>query len=457
MNKILDVINKQRNYFQNGNTFNVKNRIEFLDKLYNVIRNNTTLIYNALQLDLGKNEDEAYTCEIGLLLNEISYIKNNLLNWTKPKKVKTPLSSWSSKGYIQYSPYGVVLIIAPWNYPFLLSLQPLIGAIAAGNCAVVKPSELSPNCSEVISKIINEVFSEEYVSVIIGDKSVVDELLKYKFDYLFYTGNSVVASSIMQKISKYLTPVTLELGGKSPCIIDSSADLRLAARRIIFGKLLNAGQTCVAPDYIIVTKDVKQILINYLILEINSQYGDNILFNNNFGKIINQRHFDRLLNLIDTQKVVYGGKFSAEFLKIEPTIMDNVAENDKVMQEEIFGPILPILTVENIYYAKKIIAKFPEPLALYVFSNTKDVINYFINTISFGGGCINDTIMHLASDYLPFGGVGKSGMGNYHGKHSFYTFSHEKSISKSKTFLDIPIRYQPYSTLKRWMIRLFLK
>lgn len=457
MNKILDVINKQRNYFQNGNTFNVKNRIEFLDKLYNVIRNNTTLIYNALQLDLGKNEDEAYTCEIGLLLNEISYIKNNLLNWTKPKKVKTPLSSWSSKGYIQYSPYGVVLIIAPWNYPFLLSLQPLIGAIAAGNCAVVKPSELSPNCSEVISKIINEVFSEEYVSVIIGDKSVVDELLKYKFDYLFYTGNSVVASSIMQKISKYLTPVTLELGGKSPCIIDSSADLRLAARRIIFGKLLNAGQTCVAPDYIIVTKDVKQILINYLILEINSQYGDNILFNNNFGKIINQRHFDRLLNLIDTQKVVYGGKFSAEFLKIEPTIMDNVAENDKVMQEEIFGPILPILTVENIYDAKKIIAKFPEPLALYVFSNTKDVINYFINTISFGGGCINDTIMHLASDYLPFGGVGKSGMGNYHGKHSFYTFSHEKSISKSKTFLDIPIRYQPYSTLKRWMIRLFLK
>ena len=457
MNKILDVINKQRNYFQNGNTFNVKNRIEFLDKLYNVIRNNTTLIYNALQLDLGKNEDEAYTCEIGLLLNEISYIKNNLLNWTKPKKVKTPLSSWSSKGYIQYSPYGVVLIIAPWNYPFLLSLQPLIGAIAAGNCAVVKPSELSPNCSEVISKIINEVFSEEYVSVIIGDKSVVDELLKYKFDYLFYTGNSVVASSIMQKISKYLTPVTLELGGKSPCIIDSSSDLRLAARRIIFGKLLNAGQTCVAPDYIIVTKDVKQILINYLILEINSQYGDNILFNNNFGKIINQRHFDRLLNLIDTQKVVYGGKFSAEFLKIEPTIMDNVAENDKVMQEEIFGPILPILTVENIYDAKKIIAKFPEPLALYVFSNTKDVINYFINTISFGGGCINDTIMHLASDYLPFGGVGKSGMGNYHGKHSFYTFSHEKSISKSKTFLDIPIRYQPYSTLKRWMIRLFLK
>ena len=457
MNNILDVINKQRNYFQNGNTFNVKNRIEFLDKLYNVIRNNTTLIYNALQLDLGKNEDEAYTCEIGLLLNEISYIKNNLLNWTKPKKVKTPLSSWPSKGYIQYSPYGVVLIIVPWNYPFLLSLQPLIGAIAAGNCAVVKPSELSPNCSEVISKIINEVFSEEYVSVIIGDKSVVDELLKYKFDYLFYTGNSVVASSIMQKISKYLTPVTLELGGKSPCIIDSSADLRLAARRIIFGKLLNAGQTCVAPDYIIVTKDVKQKLINYLILEINSQYGDNILFNNNFGKIINQRHFDRLLNLIDTQKVVYGGKFSAEFLKIEPTIMDNVAENDKVMQEEIFGPILPILTVENIYDAKKIIAKFPEPLALYVFSNTKDVINYFINTISFGGGCINDTIMHLASDYLPFGGVGNSGMGNYHGKHSFYTFSHEKSISKSKTFLDIPIRYQPYSTLKRWMIRLFLK
>ena len=338
-----------------------------------------------------------------------------------------------------------------------MSLQPLIGAIAAGNCAVVKPSELSPNCSEVISKIINEVISEEYVSVIIGDKSVVDELLKYKFDYLFYTGNSIVASSIMQKISKYLTPVTLELGGKSPCIIDSSSDLRLAARRIIFGKLLNAGQTCVAPDYIIVTKDVKQKLINYLILEINSQYGDNILFNNNFGKIINQRHFDRLLNLIDTQKVVYGGKFSAELLKIEPTIMDNVAENDKVMQEEIFGPILPILTVENIFDAKKIIEKFPEPLALYVFSNTKDVINFFINTISFGGGCINDTIMHLASDYLPFGGVGNSGMGNYHGKHSFYTFSHEKSISKSKTFLDIPIRYQPYSTLKRWMIRLFLK
>lgn len=454
---INSIVDNQKEYFFKGNTLSVSYRIDCLNKLYTAIESNSSLIYDALKNDLGKNRDEAYISEIGLLLNEISYIKKKLKRWVKPHKVKSILSSMPSSGYTLYSPYGVVLIIAPWNYPFLLTFQPLIGAIAAGNCAVVKPSEIALHSADVITKIISETFSQECVSVVNGDKYVVEELLKCKFDYLFYTGNFEVGKSIMQKISQFLIPATFELGGKSPCIIDSSANLKIAARRIVFGKLFNAGQTCVAPDYIIVTKDIRDRLIDNIILEIRRQYGDNILDNDSFGKIINRRHFERILSLIDPDRVVYGGKSSEQLLKIEPTILVDISMDDKIMKEEIFGPIIPIITIDNILEAKFIIEHNPTPLAIYIFSESKHIIDYFLNEISFGGACVNDTIMHLASPYLPFGGVGSSGFGNYHGKYSFITFSHEKSISKGKTYVDIPIRYQPYSTLKRKIINIMLK
>lgn len=451
------IVNNQKRFFLGGTTLDISYRIEQLNRLYYAIQNNSSLIYNALNVDLGKNKNEAYVCEIGLLLNEISYVKKNLKKWAKPARVKYSLSTFPSSGYTLCSPYGVVLIIAPWNYPFLLSLQPLIGAIAAGNCAVVKPSELSENCADVISKIVGDLFHEEYVSVVNGDKTVVDELLKCKFDYLFYTGNCVVGRSIMQKTAQNLIPATFELGGKSPCIVDSTADISLAARRIISGKLLNAGQTCVAPDYVIVENVVKDKFIDSLISEIKRQYGNDILNNDNFGKIVNKRHFDRILSLIDVSRVVYGGNSNEQSLKIEPTVIYGVSLDDKVMQEEIFGPILPVLSVDNILEAKEIIKNNPNPLAVYIFSESKKIIDYFLRTIPFGGGCINDTIMHLASEYLPFGGVGDSGFGNYHGRYSFNTFSHVKSVSKGSSFIDLPFRYQPYSELKSKIVRMILK
>lgn len=451
------IVNNQKRFFLEGTTLDISYRIEQLDRLYNAIRDNSSLIYNALNVDLGKNKNEAYVSEIGLLLNEISYITKNLKKWAKPAKVKYSLSTFPASGYTLCSPYGVVLIIAPWNYPFLLSLQPLIGAIAAGNCAVVKPSELSVNCADVISKILGVLFPEEYVSVVNGDRTVVDELLNCKFDYLFYTGNCVAGRSIMQKAAQNLIPATFELGGKSPCIVDSTADISLAARRIVSGKLLNAGQTCVAPDYVIVENVVKDKFVGSLISEIKRQYGNDILNNDNFGKIINKRHFDRILSLIDFNRVVFGGKSNEQSLKIEPTVICGVSLEDKVMQEEIFGPILPVLSVDNILEAKDIIEKNPNPLAVYIFSESKKTTDYFLRMINFGGGCVNDTIMHLASEYLPFGGVGDSGFGNYHGRYSFNTFSHVKSVSNGSSFIDLPFRYQPYSELKNKIIKMILK
>jgi len=358
---------------------------------------------------------------------------------------------------IVQEPYGIVLIMSPWNYPVLLTLEPLIGAIAAGNCAVVKPSAYSPETSAVIQKLISETFNPEYVAVVTGGRNENAKLLEQKFDYIFFTGSVSVGKLVMEKASKHLTPVTLELGGKSPCIIEHTANLRIAARRIAFGKFLNCGQTCIAPDYVLVEKSVHDEFVQLLKEETTKMYGEEIFTNSNYGKIVNQKHFNRVSELIAKEKVVYGGHLKKETLQIEPTILDNVTPEDAVMQEEIFGPVLPIIIVENTCEAVKFIKSRPKPLALYLFTNDKKIEKLFLREVPFGGGCVNDTIIHIATTNLPFGGVGNSGMGSYHGKKTFETFSHAKSVVKKYTWLDIALRYQPYANWKNKLIRMFLK
>lgn len=454
---IKDLVNRQREFFFLGKTFSLNFRLKALDDLRNSILKYEKEIINALKIDLGKSATESYMCEIGLTLNALYYTQKNLKNWIKNKYVISPLVQFHSKSLIVKEPYGVVLILSPWNYPFLLTLEPLIAALSAGNCCVVKPSAYSQETSKIINKMISDVFSDEFVAVVEGGRSENNELLEQKFDYIFFTGSVDVGKKVMQKAALHLTPVTLELGGKSPCIIDQTADLKLAARRIVFGKFLNCGQTCVAPDYVLIEKNIKDVFIQYLKQEIILQYGENVLENPDYGKIINKKHFDRILSLIDNRKIIFGGEKNIEKLKISPTILDNVTSDDNVMQEEIFGPILPILSVDTIDNAYFFIKSRPKPLALYLFTNNKKTEKRFLKEISFGGGCVNDTIIHLTSKNLPFGGVGNSGMGSYHGKKSFDTFTHEKSIIKKYNWIDLPMRYQPYDSIKQFLIRKFLK
>ena len=367
------------------------------------------------------------------------------------------MAQFPSKSYILSEPLGVVLIMSPWNYPFMLTLNPLIGAIGAGNCAIVKPSRYSGATSDVIKKILNNVFSEDYVLVVLGGREQNQMLLDLKVDYIFFTGGVNVGKTVASKAAVNLTPTTLELGGKSPCIIDKSANIKLAAKRVVFGKFLNCGQTCIAPDYILVHESVKDQFIEFAKNEIQAMFGKNPLENNLYGKIINEKHFDRLMGVIDKSKVAFGGNGDKRELKIEPTILNDVSLSDACMGEEIFGPIMPILTYKTLDQAKEIIKTYAKPLALYVFSNDKNFVSDVLNTISYGGGCVNDTIIHIASTKLPFGGVGESGMGHYHGKFSFDTFSHKKSVVKKSVVIDLPIRYQPYTKTKDSLIRKFLK
>lgn len=452
-----NLINKQREFFFSGKTFSLDFRLNALKSLRAAILKYEKEIVEALKIDLGKSATESYMCEIGLTLNTLSYTQKNLSKWMKNKSVTTPIVQFHSKSFIVKEPYGVVLIMSPWNYPFLLTLEPLIAALSAGNCCVVKPSAYSQEISKILSKIISETFSAEYITVVEGGRSENNELLEQKFDYIFFTGSVDVGKQVMQKSAQHLTPVTLELGGKSPCIIDQTADLKLAARRIVFGKFLNCGQTCVAPDYVLIEKNIKDVFIQYLKQELILQYGENILENSDYGKIINKKHFDRILSLIDSQKIVFGGEKNEDKLQIYPTILDNVTPDDKIMQEEIFGPILPILSIDTIDDAYVFIKSLPKPLALYLFTNNKKIEKRFLKEVSFGGGCVNDTIIHLTSKNLPFGGVGNSGMGSYHGKKSFDTFTHEKSIIKKYNWIDLPMRYQPYNSIKEFLIRRFLK
>ncbi len=455
--EISEIVSKQRKFFLTGQTLNVTYRINALKKLREYLKENERKIGEAIKKDLGKSQFESYMCETGLLLSEITYMLKHIRRYAKDKTVVSPLPQFHSHSFVKPMPYGVTLIMSPWNYPLLLTLSPLVNAIAAGNTAVVKPSAYSPEVSHVVKEIIEKVFPPEYVCCISGGREENGYLLDEKFDYIFFTGSKNVGKLVLEKAAPNLTPVTLELGGKSPCIVDKTANLKLAAKRIVFGKYLNCGQTCVAPDYIMCEKSVKDKFVKHVIEEIKKQYSENALENENYGKIVNKKHFERLLGLIDAKKIVFGGNSNARTLQIQPTVMDNVTNEDAIMQEEIFGPIMPILTFESLDDVIENINRGEKPLALYIFSYDKKNIEKVTTLCTFGGGCVNDTIIHLATSNMGFGGVGESGMGAYHGKVGFDTFSHRKSIVDKKTWLDLPMRYQPYNKFKEKLIRMFLK
>ena len=455
--QIQAIVEKQRTYFLSGDTLSVENRKKALADLKKAIQANEEKIAAAIKKDLGKSHEEAYMCEIGLTISEISYMQKHTKRFAREKRVVTPLAQFASRSFVKPMPYGVTLIMSPWNYPFLLTMEPLVDAVAAGNTVVVKPSAYSPATSAVMKEVLEGVFSPEYVAVVTGGRAENTCLLQQKFDYIFFTGSQSVGKEVMTQAAKHLTPVTLELGGKSPCIVDSSADIKLAARRIVFGKYLNCGQTCVAPDYILCEKSVQEKLIAALKAEIVRQFGENPLTNDAYGKMVNEKHFERVCGLIAEEKVVHGGNTDREALKIEPTVMRDVSFSDAVMQEEIFGPVLPIVTINSIDEAISIVNERQHPLALYVFAGNKKVTRKVTSRCVFGGGCVNDTIIHLATSNMGFGGVGESGMGAYHGKVGFDTFSHKKSIVDKKTWLDLPMRYQPYRSLYMKLIRMFLR
>lgn len=447
----------QRAYFNTGNTLPVPKRILALKKLKAAILHYQPQIEIALQKDLGKSAFESYMCEIGMTLSEIDYMLKHIHSYAKEQHVHTPLAQFPSKSYRKPSPYGVVLIMSPWNYPFLLTLDPLINAIAAGNTVVLKPSAYSSHTTAIIEKLITNCFPQKYIAVVTGGRAENTSLLEEHFDYIFFTGSPAVGKEVMRYASNHLTPVTLELGGKSPCIVEKSADLKLAAKRIVFGKYLNCGQTCVAPDYIYCDARIKDDLVAEIRKQIILQFGKDPLDNPNYGKIINDKHFHRLLGLIDPTKVVTGGSFIEKTLRIEPTVLDDVSFSDAVMQEEIFGPILPVLTYSSLDYAIEKINSMPHPLAFYLFTSERKIAKKVTTCCEFGGGCINDTIIHLATSEMGFGGFGESGMGSYHGKEGFQTFTHYKSIVNKKTWLDLPMRYQPYTAFHNKLIHLFLK
>ncbi|USF26204.1 4,4'-diaponeurosporen-aldehyde dehydrogenase [Firmicutes bacterium ASF500] len=453
---IQSLVQAQRSHFQTGATLGLTARRTALMRLGAAIRAHEGDISAALLADLNKSPTEGYMCEVGLTLSELSFVEKRLARWMGDRDHLTPLAQFPARSFTVQEPYGVVLIMSPWNYPFLLTMEPLIGAIAAGNCCVVKPSAYSPATSAVIRDILSQCFPPEYVAVVEGGRAENQALLDQKFDYIFFTGGTAVGKEVMSKAAKHLTPVTLELGGKSPCIVDATARLELAAKRIVFGKLLNCGQTCVAPDYLLIDRRVKDRFLAHLRKQIALQYGDP-LDNNGYVRMVNRKHFDRVLGLIDPSKVVLGGKSDPDALKIQPTVLDGVSPEDPVMREEIFGPVLPVLTFDRVEEALEFVNARPRPLALYLFSQNKRTHELFLRRSSFGGGCINDTIIHLATSRMPFGGVGNSGMGGYHGGASFDTFSHRKSIVKKSAWIDLPVRYAPYSPVKDKLLRLFLR
>lgn len=444
--EITNIVEKQKAFFRTATTLSIKYRIEALKKLHACITRKEKEICDALFEDLGKSSYESYMCEVGLVLSEISWMIQNTPRLARRKKVATPITQFHSQSFTLKEPRGTVLIMSPWNYPFLLTFAPLSNAIATGNTAVIKPSAYSMATSRIIKEIIDEVFPQEYVVAITGGREENASLLNNKFDFIFFTGSTSVGREVLKKAAQNLTPVVLELGGKSPCIVDSSADIKLAARRIAFGKFLNCGQTCVAPDYILCERSVKERFVEELKKEIKIQYGECPLENENYGKIISLKHFERLAALIDDSKVVIGAESSAAKCKIAPTVMDNVTLDDDVMKEEIFGPILPILVYDDFDLVISDLKLKDKPLAAYIFSNTKKNIDRLLKEVSYGGGCVNDVVIHLATSEMGFGGVGASGMGAYHGERGFDAFSHTKSIIDKKTWIDLPIRYQPYKS-----------
>lgn len=455
--EIKDILQQQNHFFSSGKTIPAEFRLKQLESLKEAMIRHEADLAAALKEDLGKSRMESYMCEIGLTLSELTWMQKHLRSLMRSKRVSTPAAQFAAKSFRSPSPYGTVLIMSPWNYPVLLTLDPLIDAIAAGNTAVVKPSAYAPCTFDVMKTMIEECFPKHYVAVVDGGRAENQALLQQRFDMIFFTGGKTVGREVLRHAAEYLTPVTLELGGKSPCIVDSTAKIRLAAKRIVFGKYLNCGQTCVAPDYILCDKRIRDELITAILAEIEKQFGKEPLKNPNYGKIINEKHFERILGLINGEKLVYGGQSEPESLRIAPTVLNNITWDDAVMGEEIFGPLLPILTFDTLDEALDTVESHPHPLALYFFSEDKAAQKKVLDTCRFGGGCINDTIIHLATSDMPFGGVGESGMGSYHGRVGFETFSHYRSIVDKKTWMDLPIRYQKYTGLKEKMMRIFLK
>ena len=444
MYDIKKTLQAQRSFFADGKTKELSFRISRLRLLKESIIKHEEEILHALKLDLNKSAFEAYETEVGIVLEELKYTLKHLTKWARPKRKRTPVTHFPSSSYLYREPYGSVLIMSPWNYPFQLAMTPLIGSIAAGNCSIVKPSEYSLYTSEIIEKIIKESSPEDYISVVRGGRTVNHALLEERFDYIFFTGSVSVGKLVMESAAKHLTPVTLELGGKSPCIVDDTADIDRAAKRIVWGKFLNSGQTCVAPDYLLVHHTEKGKLICAMKKYIRMFYGDTPEMNPEYPKIINPKHFERLIGLLPSGYVTEGGRYNEGSLQISPTILEHVTWESAVMQEEIFGPLLPVLEFSQLEDVLSMINARPKPLALYLFTTKKEHEQAALRTVSFGGGCINDTIIHLSNPNLPFGGVGDSGMGQYHGSHSFFTFSHQKSIIKKSNMVDIPLRYPPF-------------
>ena len=454
---IAEIVRRQREYFNTGATLPLSFRIEMLKKLKAAIAKYDAEINEALKKDLGKSAMESYMCESGLAQGEISYLLRHIRHMARERRVVTPLPQYFSRCFVKPGPYGNVLIMSPWNYPVLLTLDPLADAIAAGNTAVVKPSAYSPASSAILARLIGETFPPEYVAVVTGGRAENAGLLEQKFDMIFFTGSQTVGRLVMKNAAEHLTPVVLELGGKSPCIVDETADIALSARRVVWGKYLNCGQTCVAPDYVLCQESVKPAFIAAVKKEIAAQYGDRPLDNDDYGRIVNEKHFDRLLGLIDGKKLVHGGGSDRAGLRIEPTVMDGVTWEDPVMGQEIFGPVMPILSFQRVEDIPLLLADKPKPLAFYVFSRDKSHIRLLLERCRFGGGCVNDTIIHLAVPSMGFGGVGESGMGSYHGRDGFRAFSHDRSIVDKKLFLDLPMRYQPYKKLNDRLLHLFLR
>lgn len=451
MKQIPELLKSQQQFFQSGKTKELGFRKQALKKLLQSIEKKEEKICDSLYADFKKPRFETIATETALVIKELKTAIKNLKKWSKPERVPSSILNFPSRDFIYSQPYGSVLIISPWNYPFQLAVSPLIGAIAAGNTAVLKPSEHTPNTNAILEEIIKKIFKSEYIEIFTGDNEVSKELLYHKWDYVFFTGSVQVGRIVARAIAEHLTPSTLELGGKNPTIVDETAKVKLAARRIAFGKFINAGQTCIAPDYVLVHEKIKDVFIQALKSEIRRFYGSAPKNSKDFARIVNREHFDRLFALIDSEKVIIGGESDADDLYISPTVILNPSLSSEVMQDEIFGPVLPLLVYQTESDIDVVLKKFPNPLSVYIFSSRKKFAEKMIQKHSFGGGTINDTLVHFINDKLPFGGVGNSGMGAYHGKFSFDTFSHKKSITKRATWLDLPLRYAPYKGKIKWL------
>lgn len=456
INNIQSIVDSQRDYFLSQATRDINFRLENLMKLKKAILKYEHNINEALKKDLNKSPFEAYVTEIGFVLEEITHHIHHLKKWMKPTKIRTDLVNFYSRSYVLHEPFGVVLIMSPWNYPFQLLFDPLVGAISAGNCAVLKPAHYSEHVTETVIEMISETFDQRYISVFSGGRDVVQNMLDIRYDYIFFTGSPFLGKIVMEKASRHLTPVSLELGGKSPCIIDEDANLDVAARRAVFGKLLNSGQTCIAPDYFFVHSGIKNKFVEKIKQCIIQSYGEDPQKSPDYGRIINKEQFIKLTGLIKTGNVVFGGFVDEQDRYIAPTILDNVKPGDPIMQEEIFGPIIPIMEYNDLDEVASFINSREKPLAFYFFTSSRSKEKRLLSLTSSGGGCINDTMVHLTNPRMPFGGVGNSGMGAYHGIHSFNTFSHHRSILAKSAWLDVPLRYPPYRN-KLWMAKKVFK